>query len=76
MVLAMVALVVLGVKMMSRNKFVGVMLCVVACEVAVEVLLSELGLYAEWSTLAQALYWTVWPILYFAMWRKYTPVVE
>lgn len=76
MVLATVALVALGVKMMSRNKFVGVMFCVVACEVAVEVLLSELGLYAEWSTLAQALYWTVWPILYFAMWRKYTPVVE
>ena len=66
MLMAVVALVLLGVKMMPRSNFVGVMLCVVAVEVMV-----ELGLYSDWSVLANTLYWIVWPLLYLSLMLQY-----
>ena len=71
MLMAVVALVLLGVKMMPRSNFVGVMLCVVAVEVMVELVFSFLGLYSDWSVLANTLYWIVWPLLYLSLMLQY-----
>lgn len=71
MLMAVVALVLLGVKMMPRSNFVGVMFCVVAVEVMVELVFSFLGLYSDWSVLAKTLYWIVWPLLYLSLMLQY-----
>lgn len=77
MILALAALIWLGIMMLPRGKFFGIMLFVAAFEVALELLLSRFAFSLDYdvskaiSIASQVFYWAVWITLYLSMMLSY-----